>query len=205
MGGFVMMKAFLKITNPYLRPDGMGKRRWAKVTQTAHADMAEYWHKHILPRHFTPTARHSYRNKPRSKKYLDYKRKLASRGTPQQGRGPVQMGGQIDNVFTGAMMRQLVQNNTIRAYPTRATLTMFCPRYVTMRTLDAATRARGVEQGWTYGKGKSISKTAGTQPDKAAEVTAMTADDLKKVTEACQRSISKSTKNDSTPPILVNP
>lgn len=162
-----MMRSFLKVTNDFLRPDGFGKRRWDKVKTAAHADAAEYWHKTCLPRHFRPGNRARYNLRPRSQKYQRRKEWLATQSRVMQGRGAVQQGGKVDLVFTGAMARQLIQANTIRAYPTRATLAMFGPRYVTMRVHTS------------------------NQPDKAAEITQVRQDEAEQIAKKMDKRVEK--------------
>ena len=162
-----MIRSFLKITGDFVKPGGMGKRRWEKIMSNAHADMGDYWHKHFLPKHFQPGARSKYAYEPRSKDYLQRKAYLASQGRTFKGRGPIQQGGKVDLVFTGEMAKQLISRNTIRAYPTRATVVMMGPNYLTTR----------------FHKKR--------QPNKAVEVTKVTNDEAEKLAEVMGRSVQK--------------
>ena len=161
-----MIRSFLKITGEFPKPRGMGRRIWSDIKKNAHAEIAAYWHKHFLRKHFQPSARSLYGYRNRSRKYLRRKEFLANHGRAFLA-APIQMGGKVDLVFTGAMSRQLIANNTIKAYPTRATLIMTGPRYVTMRV-------------WRM-----------NQPDKAAEITAMREEEITVLMEVMDKSIQK--------------
>ena len=143
------------------QPPEIGKRAWNECTREGNREMAIKWHKDMLPDHFTRGAPAKYKHKTRSPIYLKKKRKSRK----------ALYGGNIDNVFTGDMERQLKKMATVRTFPSRVTLTMTGPRYMTMRVF-AGDRSKG----YRYGKNRerTISRTAGQQPDKVAEVTTIT-------------------------------
>lgn len=161
------------------RPMDVAKRRWNEWCRAAYLKMAKWWYDNILPLHFTKQAPTRYSHKPRSAKYLRHKRKKAAQGK-------VKYGGLIDNVYTGAMEEMLRSVAEIRAYPTRAVLSMTGPRYMTM-TPFTGDRSKG----YRYGKNRSqvISKTAGQQPDKVAEITRVTADEAQILSNILTRAI----------------
>lgn len=65
--------------------------------------------------------------------------------------------GTVDNVFTGEMKRALMSSVSIRSYPTRATVKMTGPNYALMRPYKSG------------------------QPNKGAELTAVTPEELHKL------------------------
>jgi hypothetical protein len=135
------------------------KRAWQRGMRQAHAEQGEYWHTKILPKHFEPGAGAKYGHKPRSDKYQRRKKKLAAAGK-------VKYGGMVDNVATGRMETMLKGMGVFRAFPTRVTVYMTGPRYITMRPYET------------------------NQPDKAKEITALTAQeisDLENVLEIAAR------------------
>lgn len=108
----------------------LARREIGEVTRASNRAMAETWVDHMLPTHFGPNARFIYNFAPRTKRYLIRKRKLAAQGK-------VLDGGTTDLVFSGTMRRMLLNiEPLIRAFPTRATVTMFGPSYLQERPRD---------------------------------------------------------------------
>lgn len=99
------------------------------------------WHRRYLPLHFEPFSATKYRYKPRSPKWVAAKKRIA------KARSDVKKGGAVPNVFTGLLEAAMEQRASVRAYPTRVTVTMQGPRYITMRPYKS------------------------NQPDKAREIT----------------------------------
>lgn len=128
------------------RPPEATVRQWRDLLKASHADMGQHWHQKMLPRHFEPGARERYGYKPRTRKY-------AIRKNRDYTRGKATAASNVDLVYTGFLRRSLSTVATIRAFPTRVTIQMTGPRYVTMRVHNS------------------------NQPDKAAEVTAVTRDE----------------------------
>lgn len=116
------------------------KRAWRAAMLAAHQAMGAHWHSAILPKHFTQAAQIRYRHQRRQQKYLAYKKALAKRGK-------VKYYGNVDLVFSGQLEKSLSSFVTVRAFPTRVTVSMNGPRYITMRPYLTA------------------------QPDKAREIT----------------------------------
>lgn len=138
------------------RPIDIGRDPWRIIMRAAHQKMGEHWHHEMLPDHFTPTARSRYRHQLRTSRYRKEKADKAARGIPfRKNQPPILMGGQIDNVLTGYMKQQLEQQRTIRAFPSRVTIRMFGPRYITMTPYKSR------------------------QPNKSKEITMVTADQKK--------------------------
>jgi hypothetical protein len=109
-----------------IRPPDVARDAFRVICRKAFSHIAHYWYKNFFPRHFTTQAKHKYGHKPRSKKYLDNKRKLAQRGI-------VALGGVVDNVFTGDMAKALLSGAIIRGFPTRGKVEMRGPNYLRMR------------------------------------------------------------------------
>lgn len=107
-----------------INTDGLlSKRGFERAKKAAMTVAATLWHRSMLKHHFTKSAKYTYKHKARTAKYQRRKIKLAERGK-------VEMGGQVDNVFSGTLMRNLQSYGSVRAFPSRVTLTMFGPRYV---------------------------------------------------------------------------
>jgi hypothetical protein len=160
---------------------GIAKRRWKEWMRQAFAETALFWFENLLPLHFKINSKERYNHKPRSAKYLRAKRRAAARGK-------VKYGGNVDNVYTGAMEELLRSACAIRAYPTRAVVRMAGPRYMTM-TPFTGDRSKGFK----YGKNRSqtISRTAGQQPDKVAELTTVTTDELQVMSNIFANSLTR--------------
>lgn len=105
------------------RPLDVARDSWREMQRAGMRAVGEYWFKEMLPRHFTPQAKHIYQHKPRSTKYIDRKRKLAQRGQAI-------LGGMVDNVLTGAVMNSVKNRAVIRGFPTRCTVYMHGPNYL---------------------------------------------------------------------------
>lgn len=112
-------------------------RQFRAASTKAHSKMGEYWHSELLPKHFHRDAKTKYGHKPRSTKYLARKKGLAASQRQLKQGGTVQRGGEVDNVFTGFMERMLKGVGVVRAYPTRVSVNMTGPRYVTMRVFQS--------------------------------------------------------------------
>jgi len=135
------------------QPPDIGKRKWKECTKAGYEKMARYWHKNFLPDHFTRAARTKYGHQARRPKYLKNK----ERGGRRKVNGRVitiKYGGQIDNVYSGDLETLMKSPATIQAFPSRATVKMAGPRYVSMRPYKSG------------------------QPDKGKEITRSTADQV---------------------------
>lgn len=136
----------LKITMIETQPPDVSARKWREFSREAHREQGLHWHAHLLPLHFTPQARFRYGHQPRAAKTRERKRKAAAAGKARDG-------GLIDNVWTGLLRQSLQSVATVRAFPSRVSIQMLGPRYITMRPFKS------------------------NQPDKAAEITAVTDDE----------------------------
>lgn len=177
------------------RPPDIAKRAWDEMGRKAMTAVADYWHEKILPRHFTSEARAKYRHQLRGFGYEKRKEAAGRAGKPlSQGQAPVMLGGRVDNVLTGAMMKMLQGRELIRAFPTRVNLTMSGPRYMTMRTF-AGDRAEAARKGWTYGHGAKFNPLAGQQPDKVKEIGTMLRSEQQELAEVVDASVQKDLDN----------
>jgi hypothetical protein len=142
----------IKIRMEFERPADVSQRAWAEITRQAHGEMGEQWHREFLPLHFQAGARERYGYQSRSRGYLEKKRRLFLRGLSK--------GTELqDLVFTGEMRSLLTSYSLIRAYPSRASVEMVAPRYITFRPFDGPAEVR----------------KASSQPNKMAEVTTVNA------------------------------
>jgi len=102
-----------------LLADGFSSRALTRISRALHESLGEFWHKTLLPSHFTDRAAARYGYQPRTFKHRRRKRREGKRDIPL--------------VYTGTMERLLTQYAQIRAYPSRFSVTMIGPRYVRMR------------------------------------------------------------------------
>lgn len=151
----------------FSRPPDVSRRQWTDGMRAAWRELGTFWQREILPQHFTRAASARYRYQPRTGKYTKAKL-LAGRGigwlhrrVARQG-DRVLYGGQVDNVLTGRMEAALKQPARVIAFPTRATVRMVGPRYMTFRPFTAA---------------------GSRHPDKADELRRMTPDDIERCTK----------------------
>jgi len=172
------MTPILKVSIWMDQPPQMSARKWGQFQKTSLHEMASKWHKEYLPRHFTRDAPQKYKHQARKDKYLNRKRRASKYG---EKRGDTRVypkyGGMIDNVYTGEMESRLRSIGVISSTPTRASLKMTGPRYMTMRVFQGS-RKEAFRKGWTYGKGQRFNPAAGTQPDKVREITTQTPEEL---------------------------
>ena len=131
-----------------IKGDFFSKRAWTRAMKAAHEHLGAYWHKFMLPRHFRTDAREKYNHEPRTFAYLRRKEGLGYRKS-----GKVKYAGKIDNVYSGLMEETLKGQGTVRAFPSRVTINMQGPRYITMRPHES------------------------NQPDKAAEILRCTSEE----------------------------
>ena len=100
-----------------------GKAR--EVFREAMRDQATSWHRNYAPRHFARGARSRYGYRRRSPNYERRKSRLIAAGRVQ--------GPRRDLIYTGLTMRKMRGAAQIKAFPTRARITMFTPSYVRIR------------------------------------------------------------------------
>lgn len=157
------------------RPMDVAVRRWNEMGREAHRVGGQLWQEEMLPKHFQVESKILYHHQPRRQKYLAGKQRAAERGFIQAA--------DIDNLYTGRMYHYLSSTAVVRAFPTRATINMIGPRYMTMRVFQGD-RAEAAAHGMTYGKGQKFSATAGLQPDKKAEILTDTDEDVARIVQA---------------------
>jgi len=142
-------------------PPDVSKRQWSRIQRASNEDVGNYWHKRFLPRHFEPIAAQRYRHKARSENYIKRKRRMAAQNRARHVQGQI-----VDNVLTGRMKAAMMRAKVVRGFPSRTTITMVGPRYLTM----------------TFKAGNS-------QPNKAAELTRVTDDEAQKLAEVKRDSV----------------
>lgn len=140
------------------RPPDVSIHAWRRISRAAHAAAGALWHSEMLPRHFEPIARQRYQYQPRTKGYL--RRKAAA-----FRKGKAKAGADTPLVFTGLLRESLMRLGTVRAFPTRASVRMAGPRYITMRPFNS------------------------NQPDKAAEVTRVTRQERTELAKVLKREV----------------
>jgi hypothetical protein len=124
------------ITTTITRPPEISVRHFRDAMRDAWRALGEKWHREFLPLHFREDAKRKYRHQPRSTRYLAEKRAAAGgsgwwyRLAQRVGRR-IEGGGAIDNVLTGRMRDALLHSARMIAFPTRLTVRMIGPRYMT--------------------------------------------------------------------------
>lgn len=136
------------------RPLDIVRDSWRAICKAAYRATGLYWVEKMLPKHFEPGAAERYRYKWRAKGYRLRKDRAFQSGRPiQKGGAPVIAGSDTPNVLTGYMKREVMHNVVVRGFPTRATVIMYGPAYLTTRFFKK------------------------NQPDKPAEITAVRSDE----------------------------
>jgi hypothetical protein len=107
------------------KPGYFSVRAWRTALKAAHEAEGRTWRDRFLKLHFERQGKGRYQYQPRSRRYLIEKAALARIGRCEEG-------GQADLVLTGLMREYILTTPQIRAYPTRVTITMAGPRYLTM-------------------------------------------------------------------------
>jgi hypothetical protein len=186
------MTSFLKVKLVSSRPLDIPRDVWRAILRKGHQDVGDAWHTKILPEHFTARARAKYRHRLRRLRYDKRKREIAASGRPwsRQNPNPVILAGAVDNVLTGFMMKQLQQSKTVRAFPSRVTITMYGPTYISANTFTGNAK-QAMQEGWTYGKGKKFSAKSGNQPDKRREITTVTQEEKRMLAGVLEQSVSE--------------
>lgn len=130
-------------------PDLSG-RAIRRVSKESYGDVGEVLHTTILPRHWQVDAAQKYRHQPRTPGTIRRKQRLAERTAWFK----TVDGQPIDNLHTGKMRSQMLAVGVVRAFPSRVSLRLQAPRYMTMRPYKSG------------------------QPDKFAEIQRATPDDV---------------------------
>lgn len=100
------------------KPDfGARSRKANRILKAAHEAGARFWHRVCLPRHFTRGATGRYGFRLRSEQYHSSKKK---RGKPAL-------------VYSGVTRETALRTIGVKAYPTRATLTLYTPSWIPQR------------------------------------------------------------------------
>jgi hypothetical protein len=154
------------------RPLDISRDAWREITRGAHEDVGKYWVANMLEGHFNEGAGQKYRYKFRSKAYNERKdRNFAARRPMQKGAAPVIAGSGRPNVLTGRMMQDVLSQNTVRGFPSRATVTLYGPQYLNTRF---------------YKK---------VQPDKGKEITTVTSEEAKILSRVLRDSVKSRLEN----------
>lgn len=141
---------------------GLSRRMRGFYKQTL-IDGAHYWHRHILRRHFTSSARGWYGYRPRSARYTKWKRKNG-----------VGQGKFLDLWLSGQSRRWLMESASVTATSGRAVLKMKAPWYF----VNPNGRIKNL-------RGKKFSSRE--QPNKPDEVTRFNERDRQDVRRFCQQ------------------
>jgi hypothetical protein len=128
------------------RPLDVVRDAWREIMRGAYRAVGLYWVEKFLQGHFEPGAAEKYRYKFRSRAYRDRKDRLLAAGRPfAKGGAPVIGGGNQPNVLTGYMRREMTRSVVVRGFPSRATVIMYGPQYLTTRFHKKAQPDKGKE------------------------------------------------------------
>lgn len=160
----IVLKARLTET----RPLDVARDAWRDITRESYRATGQYWVDRMLRGHFEPGAAEKYRYKFRSRGYRRRKDRAFAAGRPfQRGGEPVIAGSNQPNVLTGYMRREMTRSVVVRGFPTRATVYMYGPAYLSTRFFKKA------------------------QPDKPAEITAVTTEERRELAKVLEQEILK--------------
>lgn len=108
-------------------------RKFRAAATIANNKAGQEWHAEMLPDHFKKDAQKKYNYQRRTSKYLAWKKKKWASRRPLKNGQYIEGSGETDNVLTGDMRDLLTRTAVVRGYPTRVTVQMDGPRYITMR------------------------------------------------------------------------
>ncbi len=94
-----------------------------EALRAAYEAGGDHWARYILPEHFRPQAARRYGHQPRKRRTI--RRKLAAARV-----GAAILGGRVDNVFSGLMMRAVLANQRITSTRSSAEVRITGPRYL---------------------------------------------------------------------------
>jgi hypothetical protein len=160
------------------RPFGIVRDRWREIMRRAYEAVGRYWLEKFLPRHFQPGAASRYHYAFRSEAYLLRKfgtshSGLNAAGLPRKEHFSMlrQMDDQQPLVLTGYMRDQVMKNNTVRGFPTRATVRLFGPQYMGAKLSSSYAGKADSDQ----------SKYLAVQPNKIKEMTTVLQSEAKEL------------------------
>lgn len=126
----------IQITLTEELPFETSKRNMIKWKRAAFQVMGDFWHKKLLPKHFTIRARNKYGHRGRTQKYIRQKLEHAKSGRKWRRTGEsVKQLGRVDNVLTGNLRDRLESPafTTVKAFPSRVTIKMLSIDYAPQR------------------------------------------------------------------------
>ena len=112
------MVVLYHIQMKFSRPPDFSKRGWKEVMREANRRTILHWHKEMLPRHFKADAAGRYGYRPRRVWYVRQKHYKPAL------------------IFSGRAARAVQGTPLVKAFPTRARLTMNAPAYYKIRRRD---------------------------------------------------------------------
>lgn len=121
----VLLQFNLKLPAWFLKQVGVSTRAWKEVCREAMADVGKLWFENYLKLHFREGAAGRYGYQPRSAKYLTSKIRAAKKGKALAG-------GVVPLLYHGDLREDVQGYVYVKAYPTRATVRMHGPKYLSM-------------------------------------------------------------------------
>lgn len=155
---------------------GCSQKEWGAILARAWHWAGEYWHREILPRHFTHAGAAEYGYKPRHFKYTRYKLKRYGHTYPL--------------VFRGDMKRAVLRTEDVRSDQKGARIVLHGPTYLYAyrkfnKRLAARYRRRGSHRAGTDEARYRLQD----QPDKAYELSTISSRDAEAVARVLDRGI----------------
>ena len=147
------------------RPIHLATRQWNRIGKRIHEKVGELWRDKLLPKHFQPDAYRRYKHQPRTPRYIVAK---IRRATSMKASSWLRVLGPIDLVYSGQFFFQATRRKALKVYPSRVTVQVGGPYYVT----------------GANGRGFRPNRRNGSkQPDKIKELKSDTLDDLAEIVE----------------------
>lgn len=143
-------------------------RKFRAAATVANSELGREWHSTMLPDHFKKGTQDKYGYAKRKPRYVAWKKKKWASRRPLKNGQYVEGSGETDNVLTGDMRDTLTRGNIVRAFPTRVSVNMEGPRYMTMRVYKS------------------------NQPDKLKEISTTTQQERELLAKVMDRSLEQS-------------
>jgi hypothetical protein len=121
----VLLQCGMKLPGWLGQQLGVSTRAWKEICRETMAEVGRHWFESFLRLHFREGAAARYGYQPRTAKYIRSKIKAAKKGKALAG-------GVVPLLYTGDLREEVQGYVYVRAFPTRATLTLHGPKYLSM-------------------------------------------------------------------------
>lgn len=149
------------------KPDHVTIRRWREIWRGIWQQIGDKWKDENLKDHFTEQAAQKYGYQPRTLRYRanKVKRFIKGKGFPEaRALGP------IDLVYSGRMYRTVTKGAVVQTYPSRATIKMPGPEYISGTKDGSAGRGMRVNRGGYIDRKTGKMRVANKRPNMGREI-----------------------------------